>query len=88
MQKYPLFIDILGGFAGFLTTIAFLPQVIKVIKTKSTHDLSLVMFIMFCIGVILWLIFGIYLQSMPVIIANFFTLGFSLIILWYKIKYR
>jgi MtN3 and saliva related transmembrane protein len=87
MREYPFYIDVLGGVAGFLTTTAFLPQVIKVIKTKSTHDLSMGMFIVFCIGVFLWLIFGICLNSGPIIIANFFTLIFSLIILWYKIKY-
>ena len=87
MPEYPVYADIIGGIAGTLTTIAFLPQVIKVARTRSTHDLSLGMFIIFCIGVFLWLVFGILLKSAPVIVANFFTLICSLIILRYKIKY-
>ena len=87
MPEYTVYADIIGGIAGTLTTIAFFPQVLKVVRTKSTHDLSLGMFIIFCIGVFLWLVFGIFLKSAPVVIANFFTLICSLIILWYKMKY-
>ena len=87
ISTYPLYVDILGGVAGVLTTVAFFPQVWKVVTTKSTQDLSLGMFILFCIGVFLWLIFGLFLGSLPVILSNLITLVSALIILWHKIKY-
>ena len=82
------FITILGLVAATLTTSAFIPQLIKIWKSKSAKDVSLQMLITFCIGVFLWLIYGIYLQSLPVILANLLTLIFNLIILWLKIKYE
>ena len=82
------FITILGLVAATLTTSAFIPQLIKIWKSKSAKDVSLQMLITFCIGVSLWLIYGIYLQSLPVILANLLTLIFNLIILWLKIKYE
>lgn len=81
-------ITILGLVAATLTTVAFLPQMIKTWKAKSAKDVSLGMLITFCIGVFLWLIYGIYLQALPIILANLFTLIFNLIILGLKIKYR
>ena len=80
--------SIIGYFAGAITTIAFVPQVIKIWKTKSTKDISLIMFVAFCLGVFLWMIYGIILHSKPVIIANSigFVLGIIIIIL--KIKYK
>ncbi len=79
---------ILGYVAGALTTIAFLPQVIQTWKTKSTKDISLVMFVTFCTGVFLWLIYGFLIGSYPVIIANIATLLLAMIILSLKIKYK
>jgi MtN3 and saliva related transmembrane protein len=81
-------INILGLFAGSLTTIAFLPQMWKTWQTKSAKDVSFVMLITFMSGLCLWLIYGIILQALPIILANSMTLGFNLIILWLKIKYR
>lgn len=81
-------ITILGLVAATLTTVAFLPQMIKTWRSKSAKDVSLGMLITFCIGVFLWLIYGIYLQALPIILANLLTLIFNLIILGFKIKYR
>lgn len=81
-------ITILGLVAATLTTVAFLPQMIKTWKSKSAKDVSSGMLITFCIGVFLWLIYGIYLQALPIILANLLTLIFNLIILGFKIKYR
>ena len=81
------YIDIVGGIAGTLTTISFFPQVIKVVKTKSTQDLSLGMFLLFSLGVLLWCAFGFLIGSVPIIITNIVTLLASMIILGYKIKY-
>ena len=78
------FITFLGFFAAFCTTIAFLPQAAKVWKTKSTKDISLLMFIIFTIGVFSWLIYGITISDLPVILANTVTLILSLFILVFK----
>ena len=78
----------IGFFAAFCTTIAFLPQAAKVWKTKSTKDISLLMFIIFTIGVFSWLIYGITISDLPVILANTVTLILSLFILVFKLKYK
>lgn len=62
-----------GYLAGFLTTIAFVPQVIKVYKTNKTQDLSILTFSTFTLGVLCWLVYGLYLNSYPMIIANIVT---------------
>jgi MtN3 and saliva related transmembrane protein len=82
------FITILGLVAGALTTIAFLPQMFQIWRTKSAGDVSYVMLIVFMSGLFLWLIYGIILGALPIILANGVTLFFNLIILWLKIKYR
>ncbi|XOJ72708.1 SemiSWEET transporter [Candidatus Pelagibacter sp. Uisw_114] len=81
-------INYVGFFAAFCTTVSFLPQVIKVYKTKSTKDISLYMFLIFTIGTFCWLIYGIIESSIPIIIANTITLILSAIILLYKIKFK
>ncbi|MEH2401932.1 SemiSWEET transporter [Nostoc sp.] len=65
-----------------------MPQMFKTWQTKSAKDVSLIALITFISAVFLWLIYGIYLQSLPIILANSVTLFFNLIILWLKIKYR
>ena len=75
-----------GTLAGILTTIAFIPQVSKTWKTRSARDISLLMFLLFSCGVLLWLIYGIRLNAMPIIIANGITLALSASILVMKIK--
>jgi len=80
-------VQILGLAAGFLTTAAFLPQVLKTWKTKSAKDLSLGMFSLFCLGVLLWLIYGWINQDWPVILANFVTLILASSLLFFKLRY-
>ena len=75
----------IGFFAAFCTTIAFLPQAIKVYKTKSTKDISLYMFLIFTLGVLSWLIYGIAISDLPIILANAITLVLSFFILIYKL---
>ena len=77
----------LGYFAGFLTTISFLPQVVKTWKRRSASDLSLGMFSVFSVGVICWLVYGLLLQEMPMIFWNAVTLVLVLIILIMKLKF-
>ena len=80
-------IEVLGLAAGSLTTIAFLPQLIQTWKSKSAKDISLGMFLLFTGGIILWLIYGIFMKDMPIILANSLTLVFASMILFFKIKY-
>ncbi len=82
------FLTVLGLAAATITTISFLPQMFKTWQTKSAKDVSFVTLVTFISGIFLWLIYGIYLQSLPIILANAVTLVFNLIILWLKIKYR
>jgi MtN3 and saliva related transmembrane protein len=81
-------IKYIGFFAAFCTTVAFLPQAIKVYKSKSTKDISLSMFLIFTIGVLSWLIYGLIINDLPVILANAITLILSSIILFYKIRFK
>jgi MtN3 and saliva related transmembrane protein len=80
-------ITILGLAAGTLTTIAFLPQLIKTWKTKSASDVSFGMVATFTTGVFLWLLYGLFIDSLPVILANAVTLLLAGIILILKVKY-
>ena len=80
-------ISYVGFFAGFCTTIAFIPQAMKAWKTKSTKDISLLMFLIFTTGVIFWLIYGMLLSELPLVIANAVTLVLAISILIAKIKY-
>lgn len=82
------YLTILGVVAGALTTSSFIPQIIKIIKTRSAKDVSLVMFIIISFGIALWLIYGILKGDIPIIIANSVTLVFNLTVLFLKYKYR
>lgn len=77
---------ILGYIAALCTTIAFIPQAVKVFKTKHTKDISLGMFSLLNLGFVLWLIYGIILQSYPIIFANAITMVFAIYILIIKIR--
>ena len=76
-----------GLTAGILTTISFLPQAIKTWQTKSTKDISLAMFLAFCLGVVLWVVYGFYTHNLPVFLANFATFILAFSILVCKLKY-
>ncbi|MFC1768050.1 SemiSWEET transporter [Candidatus Margulisiibacteriota bacterium] len=77
----------MGISAAFLTTISFLPQIIKAYKSKETKDLSLMMYLIFSSGVLLWLVYGIMLGETPIIIANSIAFIFGVFILSLKVKY-
>ena len=78
---------ILGFFAGFLTTVSFLPQVVKTWKSRSASDLSLGMLSVFSVGAMCWLIYGFLLQESPMIFWNSVTLILVLVILILKLKF-
>ena len=76
-----------GFLAGFLTTISFLPQVVKTWKSRSASDLSWGMFSVFSVGVMFWLIYGFLIQEPPIILWNSVTLALVLAILVMKLKF-
>lgn len=78
-------VDLLGFAAAFCTTISFLPQAIRVIKTQDTYALSLSMYSIFTLGVMLWLTYGVYRQDWAIVTANVITLVLAIIILATKI---
>jgi len=78
--------DLLGLIAGSLTTIAFLPQVIKALRSGSTKDMSLTMWLLLCTGVGCWLVYGIMLRSYPIMITNAITLLLAGTVLVLKIR--
>ena len=79
--------DVLGYLAGALTTVAFVPQVVRIVRTRSARDISWGMFAILSIGVALWLWYGIRLASLPLIVANGVTLVLVLTILVLKLHY-
>lgn len=81
------FVTLVGMVAGVLTTIAFVPQVLRTWRTRSTSDISLVMFLIYVTGIVLWLIYGLMLKDLPLITSNAVTLVFSGTILGLKLKH-
>lgn len=80
-------VEILGFAAAFFTTIASVPQLIKIFKTKSATDVSSFMFICLLVGGVLWFSYGLLLDSKPLLIANFFATCFVVANLTLKYKY-
>jgi MtN3 and saliva related transmembrane protein len=79
--------NLVGLSAGFLTTIAFIPQVVKIWKAKSAKDVSLPTFVAFTLGVALWLGYGILKQEPPIVVWNAVTLVLATAILAMKLKF-
>ena len=84
----PTLTSTLGLIAGTLTTIAFLPQVVKTWRSRSAHDVSTGMFLLLAVGVSLWVVYGLLIGSTPVVAANAVTLGLALAMLVLKRRYR
>lgn len=81
-------VTILGLLAAALTTVAFLPQVIKNWKTRSAGDLSFGTFGLFTAGLVLWLVYGLIIDNIPIIASNVVTLALNLVNLVQMVKYR
>ena len=79
---------ITGSLAGTLTTVSFIPQVIRTWRLKETKDFSLAMLLLFAAGILLWTVYGFWISSLPIIAANVITFGLILFLLWMKIKYQ
>lgn len=80
--------EIIGLIAAVLTTSAFVPQVYKTWKAKSAESLSLTMYLVFFVGIVLWLIYGIHINSLAMIFANSVTAFLALLLIIFKIKYK
>ena len=79
-------VPLLGYAAATCTTVAFVPQVVRIWKTRQTRDISLGMFIVMTAGVLMWLIFGLFIHDIPLVAANGATFVLSLTILLLKLR--
>ncbi len=77
----------IGLMAGALTTLSYIPQVMKTWKSKSTKDISVGMFLTLGLGLLLWTFYGFSIHSMPVIVANIVSLTLVFVVLIFKMKY-
>jgi MtN3 and saliva related transmembrane protein len=82
-----IFVEIIGFGAGFLMAITMLPQIIKSLKTKSVDDISTYMLLAYALSSLLWVVYGILIQSMPVAITDGFAFCMVSIQIFIKIKY-
>jgi MtN3 and saliva related transmembrane protein len=76
----------IGIAAAICTTVSFIPQVLKTIKTGQTKDISLSMYLIFTTGIVLWLIYGIIISDLPIILANSITIILTSTVLVMKIR--
>jgi MtN3 and saliva related transmembrane protein len=81
------YVDILGYVAGSLVVISLLPQAIKSYKTKSTKDISLLRYVIYIVGLVLWITYAVIIQNGPVAVMNSIGLVLALIILALKLKH-
>lgn len=82
-----MFITVLGLVAGTLAVISSLPQILKIIKTKKTRDISLPMYVILNTATFLWIIYGVLSRQIAIIIPNTIFLVFNMTILYFKIKH-
>lgn len=87
-SKHMPTIEIIGLIAATCTTAAFVPQVYKAMRHKSTADISLTMYLVLLVGLILWMVYGIYHKSLAIILANAVTGILAVIMLYLKIKHK
>jgi MtN3 and saliva related transmembrane protein len=80
-------IEALGYTAALLTTAAYIPQLVRVLRLHSARDISLPTFMMFALGVAFWLLYGLYTGSMPIIASNSVTLVLAISIVVLKLRY-
>jgi len=82
------FVDILGYTAGVITSLTFLPQVIKTWKERSARDISLMMFIIAAVNEAMWIVYGILLNNMVIILTNVTVLTMALIMIYFKLRFN
>jgi MtN3 and saliva related transmembrane protein len=81
-------IEVLGLAAGFMTTCSFIPQVVRTYRSRSVSDISLRMYLLLCVGIAMWVVYGLMIGSVSVVAANSVSLGLTLAILVMKIVFR
>lgn len=86
-DSIPTAIHWIGGAGAVLTTICWLPQAVKVVRTKETHAISLWTNLIFATGILLWLVYGIAIQNWPLIAANAISMMFTLVIIAMKLRH-
>lgn len=86
MEK--LHIGIIGIIAGIFTTVSFVPQLVKIFKTKRGKDISLYMYVVLTTGIVMWLIYGFLIKELPIILANAVAFVLCSIIILMRVKYR
>jgi MtN3 and saliva related transmembrane protein len=79
--------ELVGYVAAILTTASFVPQVLQVVRTRNTRAISRTMYVAFCLGIAMWLLYGIALASPPIIAANAVTLVLASVVLGYKLRF-
>jgi MtN3 and saliva related transmembrane protein len=80
-------VNAIGMMAAVCTTVAFVPQLVRVWRLRSAREISLGMFLVFSLGTLLWLVYGLCIHSTPVVLANAVTLALSLAILTLKLRF-
>ncbi len=88
MGRPPVRDEWYGYLGGALTTVSFLPQVVKTLRTRDTRSISFGMYLLFTGGVFLWLVYGIRLHALPMILANAITLLLSFVLLMAKWRWK
>jgi MtN3 and saliva related transmembrane protein len=83
-----LIIDSIGYVAGFLTTICLIPQLVKIIITKSTKDISLSTFVVLILGQALWIIYAILIFDLRILIANIISVILGYLIIFFTLIYK
>jgi MtN3 and saliva related transmembrane protein len=81
-------VDILGYSAGAITSLTFLPQVIKTWKEKSAKDISLLMFVIAAVNEVMWIVYGALLNNWVIILTNSIVLAMSLTMIFFKLRYN
>lgn len=82
------FVDVLGYSAGAVTTLIFLPQVIKTWKEKSAKDISLLMFVIAAVNDVMWIVYGILKPDMVIMLTNAVVLAMALTMIYFKLTYK
>lgn len=80
--------ELIGSGAALLTMFGFVPQILKIYKTQSVEDVSLIMLLQFCLGMFLWLLYGLHIQDNILIVANIVSFSSLIIAIGLFFKYR
>lgn len=81
-------VDILGYSAGAITSLTFLPQVIKTWKIKSARDISLLMFVIAAVNEVMWIIYGALIDNWVIILTNIIVLSMALTMIYFKLRFK